>query len=173
MSRIRQSLCLGLLALAACSPALDWREYRADDGGFAVLLPQKPGRAERRIPTPAGEVTMHMMSARVGEHVLAAGFADFGRVPDAKLVEAMRDALLRNVGGQLKSEKMRGAAGSLDREIAAVGRAGQGKDERDVELRARLVVSGTRYVQLVSIGSPGSGVSEADVEMFLASYKPG
>ena len=173
MSRIRQLFCLGLVTLAACSPSLDWREYRADDGGFVVLLPQKPGRAERRIPTPAGEVTMHMMSARIGEHVLAAGFADFGRVPDAKLVDAMRDALLRNVAGQLSSEKTRGDAGSLDREIVALGRAGQGKDERAVELRARLLVNGTRYVQLVSIGSQGSGVSEADVEMFLASYKPG
>lgn len=116
---------------------------------------------------------MRMMSARIGEHVLAAGFADFTRAPDAQLVDALRDALLRNVAGQLKSEKIRGGAGSLDREIVASGRAGQGKDERGVVLHARLIVHGTRYVQLVSIGAQGSGVSEADIDMFLASYKPG
>jgi hypothetical protein len=158
--------------LSACSPALDWREYRPPDGGFAVLLPQKPGQSRRSLDTPAGAVEMHMYSARVGEHVLAAGFADFAAPPDAALLDGMRDALVRNVDGRVESERAVEAGGFSGREITARGPLGRGERAAPGLVRARLLVRGNRYVQLLSIGAPG-GMSEADVDMFLTSFKPG
>jgi hypothetical protein len=171
--RLRRQPFLWLLAawLSACSPALDWREYRPPEGGFAVLFPQKPRQSERRLETPAGTVVMHMYSARVGEHVLAAGFADFAVPPDAALLDAMRDALLRNVGGRVESERAVTAGGFAGREIAARGRLGSGESAAQGMLRTRLMVRGNRYVQLLSIGAPGS-LGDADVDMFLTSFKP-
>jgi hypothetical protein len=158
--------------LSACSPALDWREYRPPEGGFAVLLPQKPGQSRRSLDTPAGVVVMYMYASRVGEHVLAAGFADFAAPPDAVLLDAMRDALLRNIVGRIESERAVEAGGFTGREIVARGTLGSGERAAPGMLRARLLVRGNRYVQLISIGTAG-GLGDADVDMFLTSFKPG
>jgi hypothetical protein len=168
----RQLLCLGLmLALSACTPAMDWREFRVADGAFSVLFPQKPAQAERRLPTPAGEVLMRMFSVRMGEHVLAAGFADFARPVDAGLLDAMRDALAANVGGTAVVSRTLEVGGARGFEFSASGMLGRGEAARPGVLRARLFSRGNRYFQLMSLGSQGS-MAEADVDMFLASFKP-
>ena len=91
--------------LSACTPALDWREHRFDEGGFTILFPQKPGRSERKLATPAGEVTMKMVSVRVDETVFGAASADFASTPDAPTQEAMRNALLKNFDGTIISDQ--------------------------------------------------------------------
>lgn len=162
---------LALLACAACSPALDWREYRVPEGGFVVLFPQKPAQSERRLSTPAGDIVMHMLSVRVGEHVLAAGYADFARPVDAALIEAMRDALAANIGAQASGERRIASGAVGGREFSATGSLGRGKDARSGVLRARVYAHGRRYFQLVSIGS-AEGMAAADVDLFLGSFKP-
>lgn len=171
--RVRRQLFSFLLlcALSACSPSLDWREYRVPDGGFVVLLPQKPAQSERRLPTPAGEVTMRMLSARVGEQVLAAGFADFDRPVDAALLDALRDALAANIGSRAVDERAVTGGGVNGREFSARGTLGQGKDARPGVMRARLFASGRRYYQLLSVGGSET-MADADVELFLASFRP-
>jgi hypothetical protein len=162
---------LAWLALCACSPDLDWREYRLPDGGFVVLFPQKPAQSERRLRTPAGEVTMRMYSVRVGEHVLAAGFADFSQSIDAPLVDALRDTLVSNIGGRVTQERPLDSGAAKGREFAATGMLGRGKDARPGVLRARMYASGRRYFQLVSLGG-ADGMTAADIDLFLASFKP-
>lgn len=161
---------LAWLFLGACSPALDWREVRPPDGGFMVLFPQKPAQSERRLDTPAGAVTMRMYSARIGEHVLGAGFADFPAPLAAPLLDALRDALLANINGQMINEREITAAGIPGREFNAKGTLGRGTEARPGLLQARLLVRGQRYFQLVSLGGPGS-MQQADIEFFLTSFK--
>ena len=163
------SLCLAF-GVAACSPALDWREYRPADGGFSVLLPQKPAQSERRLPTPAGEVLMRMLSVRVGEQVLGAGFADFPAPIAAPLMDAMRDALVANIGGKVDVERAVEAGAAKGREFTASGTLGRGDAARPGRLRARLLVHGQRYYQLVWLGGPDD-MSAADIDLFLASFK--
>lgn len=162
---------LALLLLGACSPAMDWREYRVADGGFVVLFPQKPSQSERRLATPAGEVTMRMYSVRVGEHVLAAGYADFPVPVSPALMDAMRDALAANVGGAAVRERALEVRGMSAREFEASGTLGSGQGARQGTLRARLYARDGRYIQLVSAGSAGA-IDAADVDMFMASLKP-
>lgn len=169
--RLLRHLFPALLIAAACTPALDWREYRPPDGGFAVLFPQKPGKSERRLATPAGEVMMHMYSVRVEETVLGAGFADFGTAPDAAVLVTMRDALVKNIGGQLAGERPVAAGAYAGIEIVATGTLGAGERSAPAELRARLLIRERRYVQLVAAGRRGA-LAEADIDMFLASFKP-
>ncbi len=159
-----------LWLLFACSPALDWREYRMPDAGFSILLPQKPAQAERRLQTPAGEIGMRMYSARVGEHVFAAGFADFSRPVDAALLDAMRDVLAANMGAQVAAEKAVESGAYKGREFSVAGMLGRGKDAKPGSMRARIYANGRRYVQLVSLG-PDEGLAAADVDLFLASLK--
>ena len=162
---------LALPLLFACSPALDWREYRMPDAGFTILLPQKPAQAERRLQTPAGEIVMRMYSSRVGEHVFAAGFADFAGPVDAALLDAMRDVLAGNLGGRQANEKAVVSGAFKGREFSADGMLGRGKDAKPGVMRARIYANGRRYVQLVALG-PKDGLAAADVDLFLASLRP-
>lgn len=167
------AMLAGAVLMTACTPALDWREFRADDGAFVVLMPQRPGQSERKLATPAGEVTMRMYSVRVEETVLGAGYADFTTPPDAATREAMQAALLRNFAGSTVSDKpVAGAGMPSGREVVKRGRIGEGSAGVDGELRARFYVKGTRYYQLVVAGRQGA-LPEADLDMFMASLKPG
>lgn len=167
----RQLFPLLFLWLWACTPALDWREYRPPEGGFTVLFPQQPGQSERKLATPGGQVTMRMLSVRVGEHVLGAGYADFAVAPDAAVIDAMRDALARNIGGRITADTPVAGPRLSGREIVVAGAIDQGGKTVPAQLRARLLIADKRYYQLVSVGRTG-GFAEADIDMFLASFKP-
>lgn len=167
----RQLFSLIVIALlCACAPELDWREVRVADGGFVVTFPKKPAQAERKLATPAGEVVMRMYSARVGEHVLAAAYADFAVAVTPPLIDALRDVLAANLGGAVRNEKSIAAAGFSAREFEAAGALGTGESAQPGLLRARLLWRDKRYIQLVSLGSPGS-LADADIDLFLASLK--
>ena len=165
-----------MMLMVACSPTLDWREFRPQEGGFSVLMPQRPGKAEKTLVTPAGEVSMRMYSVRVEETVLGAGFADFATAPDAGTQGAMHSALLKNIDGSVVSDKSVVAGGSgaanamAGREVVKRGRIGQGADAVDGELRVRFFVKDKRYFQVVVVGRRGA-LPEADVDMFMASFK--
>ena len=45
----RVSLPLGLLALAACTPTLDWRAVRLPDTELVADMPCRPGRFQRDV----------------------------------------------------------------------------------------------------------------------------
>jgi hypothetical protein len=51
MKIFKQALAAFVCALgcAACTPSLNWREVRFDDGGIELLLPCKPDKAQRQI----------------------------------------------------------------------------------------------------------------------------
>ena len=163
------SLVFALL-LAACTPALDWREYRPPEGGFSVLLPQKPGQSIRELSTPAGNITMRMISVRLGMDVLAAGFADFPAPPGQVLVDAMRDVLVENIGGRIQSERSIDVVGGTGREFSATGTLGRGDSAQTHIMRARLIVRDRRYYQLIWLGTR-SGMAEADIDLFLGSFR--
>lgn len=162
---------LASILLAACSAALDWREVRAPDGGFSVLMPQKPGKSERSLATPAGPVTMRMLAARVGDSIFGVGVADFAAAPDAALRDGLRDALVKNLNGRLISDRPVANGAATGQEIVVVGSSGRGDQSVTVVLRARLLYTGARYFQVATVSREGT-LPEADAEMFLASFRP-
>lgn len=114
---------------------------------------------------------MHMLSVRLGEHVLGAGYADFAVAPDAAVINAMRDALARNIGGRITADTPVTGPRLSGREIVVAGAIDHGGKAVPAQLRARLLIADKRYYQLVSVGRTG-GFAEADIDMFLASFKP-
>lgn len=169
--RLALLLTMALLCAVACSPALDWREHRFEEGGFTILFPRKPGRTEKKLATPFGEVTMKMVTVRVEETVFAAASADFPREPDAAALDAMRNALLKNFDGTVVVDKPVTAGGMPGREIIKRGRIGSGDAVVETDLRAQFFSRGNRYYQLVAAGRRGA-IQAADLDLFFASFKP-
>lgn len=79
------------LALAACSPAMDWRQVRPDDWGVAVALPCRPSRQERLVTLAGPPVTMTLLACSVDDQVFAFSSAD---LIDPSRVEPALNALL-------------------------------------------------------------------------------
>lgn len=61
MGRMRRLLPILPLALAACSPALNWRDVRFDAAPVAAMLPCKPDRTVREVPLGGPPVPLHAM----------------------------------------------------------------------------------------------------------------
>ncbi len=180
------SLVLAGLALAACSPALDWRTFSWPQGGFSVLLPGKPVEDTREVDVGALKLTLHLFSVRVEEGIWAAGYADLppglalaGR--EQLLVDA-ENAYRRNVGAAMPaadaaahaasntvSSTASDATGLLCRNVEARGQAAR----HDLVLSARLCASTARYYPLISIGPvvASSGTATSDIASFLASLR--
>ena len=162
---------LACALLAACAPELDWRELSVPEGRFAVLLPGKPRQESRTFNAAAGALTMTMYSYSLKQGTMGVAYTDY---PAAALaaaqgreqLDAARDALLRNIGGGVRSEEDISIGGFPGRQVYAEGRAGA----EGALLKARFVLVGSRLYQIAYVGTM-NGVAMADVDMFLSSFK--
>ncbi len=69
-----------LMALAGCTPALNWREVRFDQADVVALLPCKPDKGERTVPLAGQSVVLRMQGCDVGGATFAVAHAAW---PDA------------------------------------------------------------------------------------------
>jgi hypothetical protein len=163
--------------MAGCSPEHDWREVRAEDGAFIVMLPARPARMTRPINLDgfALEMTMHGAQAReVAYTVGTAVLPDASAATRERALAAMRAAMIRNIGGTERASRAV--------RVALVDAAGQGTDtvagleveavgrmrDRDATLVARFVGVGGRIWQAVVLG-PAPDREQA--ALFLGSLK--
>jgi hypothetical protein len=66
------------LALAACSPALNWREVRPDNTRLSLLLPCKPDKAEKIVPLGGQPTTLTLLGCDAAGATFAVAVADLG-----------------------------------------------------------------------------------------------
>ncbi|HJV83291.1 hypothetical protein [Noviherbaspirillum sp.] len=153
------------LLLAACSPKLDWREVRGSGAPFVVLLPAKPASYTRTVNLDGLQVSMTMTAAEVDKVVFAVGTAE---LPDValtpKALNAMKTALVRNIGGTIKQEKV-SQAGTAP---ATIDIEASGTESR--LLLARFLAKDKRVYQLVMLGKEGTLSREA-ADTFFGSFK--
>ena len=86
--------------LAACSPALDWREVRPEGSGIVALFPCKPSADARTVTLDGARVRMHLVACRAADTTWALAYAevaDPARVGPA--LTALRSAAEANLGG--------------------------------------------------------------------------
>jgi hypothetical protein len=86
-------------ALAACTPALDWREVRPADSDALVMFPCKPQRFARRLPLAGAHVEMRLASCTAQQATFAIGYAtlaDPRQVGPA--LDELRRAAAANIG---------------------------------------------------------------------------
>ncbi len=180
MRSVLFAFACALLAIA-CSPRFDWREIKSAEGGFALLMPEKPQTVTRDVAFDGRTISMTMVSTGVGPTLFAAGVA---RVPaeavapaqlDATLAK-FRDALVRNIDGQttrvepiaLPAAAAAGHAARGGEAFAARGHVGT--DRRAGELAARLYVVDDRVYEVVAMGAEGELTADA-LDMFFSSFR--
>ena len=88
------------LALAACTPSLDWREVRPAGGGVLALFPCRPAQDARTVALAGAALKLNLESCQAAGATFALSFTDVqdpARV--AVTIEALRTAAVGNLGG--------------------------------------------------------------------------
>lgn len=168
------SLLAGL-ALAACSPQFNWRDYSSQDAPFRVMFPDKPATHAREVDLNGMKVKMTMAAAQVEGIMFAVGS---GEAPDddkaAAAVTAMKTALVRNIGATIKSEKQgksSAAAGSATARSSAIDIDATGVQKgAPMRLVGHFESRGKRFYQVIVMGEEKK-ISQDQVDMFMSSFK--
>ena len=151
--------------LAACSPKFDWREVRGQGAPFVVLLPAKPASHTRTINLDGLQVSMTMTAAEVDGVTFAVGTAELSDATQApKALAAMKTALVRNIGGAVKQEKV-SDPGTVP---ATIDIEASGTESRI--LLARFLAKDKRIYQVVMVGKQNA-VSRDAADTFFSSFK--
>jgi hypothetical protein len=157
-------------ALAACAPALNWREVRPEGSGAQLLFPCKPELQERRVALagPPVRLSLHVCDAADLTWALAhADVADPGRVAPA--LAALQAGAAANLGAAASSSTAQAVPGATPQ--AASGRSrlsGKLPDGRPVQMQVLVFAHGTRVFQASVVG--GALPDEA-VEAYLTSIR--
>jgi len=156
------------LLLGACYPDLDWREVSSTEGGYAVLFPAKPERASREVAIGGTRLVLNMASVHKEGMAFGVAYAALPAAPADrdKLLADARDALVRNIGGRLTTDRTLDVGGHPAREFVAEGIA----EGEPMRLAARVLAANDRFYQVVFVGRGRRG-TESDVSMFLESFR--
>jgi hypothetical protein len=151
-------------ALAACSPKFDWRDFRSTDAPYTIMLPGKAATHTRAVNLDGQEVKMTMSAAEVDGTMFAVGTAE---LPDAakaaKAVQAMKLAMVRNIGGTITKEGTKDGAF----EVEARGVAPNGAP---LAMHGRFLAKDKRVYQVVMLGNQKHFDADT-VDTFLSSFK--
>jgi hypothetical protein len=155
-----------LVMVTACSERLEWRELKSADG-YAVLLPGRAQTVAREVEFEGQRLALSMTSTGVGPTLFAVGVA---RLPSALAEDAaareraiayFRDALVRNIGGQVTASGTATLAGpegarTVVKAAQAVEARGRGGDGRPATLAARFFIVDDRLFEVIAVGGEGA-----------------
>jgi hypothetical protein len=163
------------MALAACSPKYNWRDYVSPDAPYRVMFPGKPATYTRGVDLDGMRVDMTMTATEVEGAMYAVGTA---QAPDPARAQAalaaIRTALLRNIGATSVREKSAAAAVVADGTASDTAASDVTADGVLHGVKMRLVghfeARGKRIYQVVVMGPEKSIESEAS-DQFISSFK--
>lgn len=160
------------LVLAACAPALDWREVRAQGTAATVLMPCRPQSSMRSVQLAGQAVRMSLLACKAAELTWALGFADVGEPAQLGVaLQALRESTLSNLLAQVERSKPAAVRGATPHE-ASVELHWRGRKPDGAPVQGRLVVfaHGTQVLQALVLGDQ---VPDEAAEMFLLSLRVG
>ncbi len=144
-----------LLALAGCSPTLDWREVRPEDSGALAMFPCKPSTDARMVTLADARVRMVLVACRAGDTNWGLAYADMAdpaKVTPA--LQALRAASAGNLNGRAAAVgpvRIEGMTPNAQAERVRV--QGTLPDGTGVGLEAMYFARGTRVYQATAMGS--------------------
>ena len=121
-----------VLALAGCTPALNWREVGLPPTGAAALLPCKPDHAERSVPLGGAPTELSVSGCEAGgaTFALMAATLPAGRAPDEVLAGWQQATLANMQAGAVRREDFRPPRGlplAHAQRLVAEGRQADGR----------------------------------------------
>lgn len=161
-----------LAPLAACSPALDWRDVRPEGGDLQLLMPCRPSTQVRRVDLAGAPVALAMSACAAADRTWAVAFADAGepaRIP--ALLQALQAATAANLAASTQQQLAASIPGANPGGGARrVELAGRLPDGRAVQLVMLLAARGTQVVQATVVGER---LPPQDIEPFVSSLRLG
>ncbi len=168
--RLSLAAALGLAAISACSPTLDWRELQPASSHVKFLLPCKPDTQQRRVPLAGATELLAMHACSADGQTWALAYADV--VDPARLgpvLQALMESARVNIGGAAGRDQPSLVSGATPHTQARrAGYEGQLPDGKKVVMDVSVFAYGTRVYQATVLGPR---VSEAAVETFLESIQ--
>jgi hypothetical protein len=164
------------MALVACSPKYNWRDYVSPDAPYRVMFPGKPASYTRTVELDGMRVDMTMTATEVEGAMYAVGTA---QAPDAAraqaALEAIKTALLRNIGATGTHEASASASAVANGKTSDSASSDVSADGILNGVKMRLVghfeARGNRIYQVVVMG-PAKSVESDPTEQFISSFKP-
>lgn len=143
-----------LAGLAACAPAMDWRQMQPEGWGLSVALPCRPAQHARTVPLAGAPVELTLMACTAEGHTYAvatARLADPAAVPQA--LQALGQAARANVQGAVESDRPAQVPGMTPQAQARHwGLRGRLPDGTAVAEQAMVFAHGLRVFQATVVG---------------------
>lgn len=141
--------------LAACSPALDWREVRLQGTGVVATLPCKPNLSTRQVQLAGQAVLMSMLACKAEDltwAIAAADVEDPARVGPALL--ALRESTRANLQGRVVETLPTAVRGATPHDAQArVLVSGHKQDGTAASAQFIVFSHGTRVFQAIVMGA--------------------
>jgi hypothetical protein len=156
-----------LVALAACSPTLDWRELVVDGTDLVATFPCRPRRMAHTLALVGQTVQMQMSSCTDAGVTYAVSWADLGDPAAVRAaLEALRHSAAANLGTSEGTPVPFAPRGATPNDAAMrIDIAGRLPDGRAVHEHAAFFALGMRVYQASLIGE---APSPAATDGFLA-----
>jgi hypothetical protein len=148
--RLFRLLSLAVL-LAACSPALNWREVRPGGAELKALLPCKPDQGHRRQRLAGQDIDISMVGCEAGGALFAISVAELGDPDRALAVQVQWQAhLLGNMQAVVSTNSAYAIKGA-GAQLAPVRLSARGlrPDGRPVVVQGVWFARGTRLYHAV------------------------
>ncbi len=157
-----------VVALACGGLTTKWETV--NEGGMTVEMPGKPQKQTQTVQSPAGPVTVNILSVERSSEAFMVAYNEFpaqiaNALTDPKLLlDSGRDGALRNVNGKLTSERNVTIGSYPGREIV-----GEVPDKK-ASFTARIYWAKPRLYQAIYISPQGKSITD-DGKKFLDSLK--
>lgn len=167
-------LGFAVLLLAACNPALNWRETRINDTALIAMLPCKPDAGARTVPLGGRDVSLHMTGCDAAGATFAIAHATVASAGAAPAVLSQwRKATLANMGAlssrDMPLEKPLGGALSIGGTVPVrVTAEGRRKDGSAVAMQGTWFAKDTQVFHAVVYAER---ISPDMVETFFSGLK--
>ena len=155
---------------AACSPALDWREFVPEGSGVSVSFPCRPDRHARPVVLAGAKVQMEMLVCSAGGATFALAFvdvADPARI-GATLAELRRIAVGNVQGGEPQVAPLQVRGMTPNDQAARLAVTGRLPDGAAVQEHAAFFTRGMRVYQATVIGA---APAPQTVDSFIGGLK--
>lgn len=162
MTFLRSSLRLAAaplaaaVVLAACSPSLNWRQWRPEGAPLLTLFPCKPSGPTRNVPLAGAPSAVTVVSCDAQGMTFGLTFADVGdpaRVGPA--LEALASVAAGNVGAPVPAAPASAAVpgATPNPRAGRLSLAGRRPDGGTIQVQLVLFAHGTQVFQATVLGS--------------------